>query len=79
MAKKKKGIFQSAFQDLRNKPDGFWYMKHEVKFMNADGNIESGYGKGVTKDWYTYVSKGMANLNYGLIMKTSKNYYFFNR
>lgn len=47
--------------------------------MNADGNIESGYGKGVTKDWYTYVSKGMANLNYGLIMKTSKNYYFFNR
>jgi hypothetical protein len=25
------------------------------------------------------VTKGMVNLNYGLFMKTSKNYYYFNR
>lgn len=25
VAQRKKGIFESAFLDLRNKPDGFWY------------------------------------------------------
>jgi hypothetical protein len=33
----------------------------------------------VAKDWYAYVTKGMANLNYGIFMRTGKNYYFFNR
>jgi hypothetical protein len=65
--------------DLRNKPDGFWYESFSVKFMNEAGALESGYGRGVAKDWYAFVTKGMANLNYGIFMKTSKNYYFFNR
>ncbi len=38
--------------------------------MNEEGAIESGYGKGVAKDWYSYVTKGMVNLNYGIFMKT---------
>jgi hypothetical protein len=41
--------------------------------------LESGHGNGVTKDWYAHLTKEMVNPNYGLFMKTSKNYYFFNR
>ena len=41
--------------------------------------MESGYGDGVAKEWYTLVTKGMVNLNYGLFVKTSNNFYYFNR
>jgi hypothetical protein len=47
--------------------------------VGLDGKKESGYGGGVAKEWYTYVTKGMVNLNYGLFTKTSKNYYYINR
>jgi hypothetical protein len=47
--------------------------------MNDSDVLESGVGSGVLKDWYSLVTKGMVNLNYGIFMKTSKNYYFFNR
>ena len=33
----------------------------------------------MAKEWYTLVTRGMVNLNYGLFVKTSKNYYYFNR
>jgi hypothetical protein len=47
--------------------------------MGDDNKLESGYGDGVSKEWYTLVTKGMVNLNYGLFVRTSKNYYYFNR
>jgi hypothetical protein len=47
--------------------------------VNEQDAIESGYGDGVGKDWYSLVTKCMVNLNYALFAKTSKNYYFFNR
>jgi hypothetical protein len=50
-----------------------------VKFVNENNDVESGYGRGVEKDWYTLVTQGMVNLDYGLFSKTFKNYYFFNR
>ena len=60
-------------------PAKFWFTFPDVKFVDVNGNIESGYGGGVTKEWYTLLTGGMVNLNYGLFTKTSKNYYFFNR
>jgi hypothetical protein len=64
---------------LKNKPDGFWYKEPSVRFISKNGLLESGYGSGVGKDWYSLVTTAMVNLNYGIFMKTSKNYYFFNR
>lgn len=60
-------------------PNRFWMSNFTTRFVNEFGEVESGYGQGVEKDWYTYVTQGMVNLDYGLFSKTSQNYYFFSR
>jgi hypothetical protein len=60
-------------------PDSFWFIDHRVHFIDKNGHNESGIGIGVKRDWYSLVTKEMVNLNYGIFMKTSKNYYYFNR
>lgn len=50
-----------------------------MRFVNETGEIESGHGMGVQKDWYTLITKGMVNLDYSLFSRNRKNYYFFSR
>lgn len=50
-----------------------------VKFVNADGVEESGRGNGVVREWFTLLSKAVANPDYLLFSRTPKNTYYFSR
>ncbi len=46
LAKRKGGIFESAFNDFRYQPQSFWISDFSVKFIDESGKPESGYGQG---------------------------------
>jgi hypothetical protein len=75
---KKKCIFKSAFEDLRNKPDNFWLSRFPIQFIDQNGQMEEASGKGLRTEWFTLLSKAMVNLDSALFKRFKNNDYIFN-
>jgi hypothetical protein len=71
-------VFEDAFQQLRSMP-GEGLLRHfAVRFRNADGEMEAGFGDGVFREFLLTLCKEGFSPQYGLFCETEKHHVYPN-